>query len=66
MKLPAGGIVRGTVVDATGAGVGGAVGVGRPAAAELVATVGVPTPEATTDASGAFELRGVERGQRWT
>ena len=60
VKLTAGGLVRGTVVDATGAGVGGAsVSIIPPA--QSFATTGMPTP-ATSESSGAFELRGVGEG----
>jgi hypothetical protein len=60
VKLTAGGLVRGTVVDATGAGVGGAsVSIIPPP--QSFATAGMPTP-ATSESSGAFELRGVAEG----
>ena len=56
VKLPAGGIVRGTVVDATGAGVAGA-GRDRPAAPELVATFAAGAG-GDDGRVGAFELKG--------
>lgn len=58
VRLGAGGVVRGSVSDATGAPVPGATlsvrGPGR--------LFGPVTPEATSDASGAFEVRGVPAG----
>jgi hypothetical protein len=60
VKLTAGGLVRGTVVDATGAGVGGAsVSIIPPP--QSFATTGPPTP-VTSESSGAFEVRGVAEG----
>ncbi len=60
VKVAAGGIVRGTVVDATGAAVAGATitvqGISRP-----MTMMGAPA-EALSDASGAFEMRGVASG----
>lgn len=60
VKLAAGGVVRGTVVDATGAGVGGA-SVSVVPQPQSIATTGMPIP-ATSESSGAFELKGVAEG----
>jgi hypothetical protein len=60
VKLSAGGIVRGTVADQTGAAVAGAsVAVAPPP--QNWATSGPPV-EVQTDAAGAFELKGVAPG----
>jgi hypothetical protein len=60
VRLTAGGLVRGTVVDATGAGVEGASVSIIPPPQSFV-TAGMPTP-ATSESAGAFELRGVAEG----
>lgn len=60
IKLTAGGIVRGTVVDQTGAGVVGA-SVAIAALPQNWMTSGPPV-EVTTEAGGAFELKGVAAG----
>ncbi|MET0555198.1 MAG: carboxypeptidase regulatory-like domain-containing protein [Vicinamibacteria bacterium] len=60
VKLTAGGIVRGTVVDQTGAGVSGAAVAVAPLPQNWM-TSGPPV-EVSTDAAGAFELKGVAPG----
>lgn len=58
VKLGSGGVVRGTVVDASGGAVSGAT-----IDVSTGARGGMRSGEVTTDASGAFELRGMPRGK---
>ena len=58
VRLTAGGIVRGLVVDATSAPVSGATASISGTARDYTRTA----PEVTTDAGGAFEFRGVPPG----
>jgi large repetitive protein len=60
IRLGTGGIVRGMVVDATGAGVAGAV-VRAALPRRMMVTLGAGS-ETGSDATGAFELRGVPAG----
>jgi protocatechuate 3,4-dioxygenase beta subunit len=58
VRLVPGGIVRGVVVDASSAPVSGATAVVR----VETPNYSRPSPEVTTDAEGAFEVRGVSPG----
>jgi protocatechuate 3,4-dioxygenase beta subunit len=60
VRLSAGGVVRGHVVDATGAGIAGASVSARGASRDMFRP-GFG-PQAMSDAGGAFELRGVPLG----
>lgn len=60
VKLTAGALLRGTVVDPTGAGVSGAVVAVVPLPQNWM--MSSPVMDATTDGSGAFELKGVTPG----
>jgi hypothetical protein len=60
VKLTAGGVVRGTVVDQTGAGISGASVAVAPLPQNWM-TSGPPV-EVSSDAAGAFELKGVAPG----
>jgi hypothetical protein len=58
VKLSSGGIVRGTVVDASGSAVSGAT-----IDASMGGRGGMRSGDVTTDASGAFELKGMPPGE---
>jgi protocatechuate 3,4-dioxygenase beta subunit len=60
VKLTAGGIVRGTVVDQTGAGIAGASVAVAPLPQNWMVS-GLPV-EVSSDTTGAFELKGVAPG----
>jgi hypothetical protein len=60
VKLTAGGIVRGTVVDQTGAGISGASVAVAPLPQNWM--MSGPPVEVSTDPAGAFELKGVAPG----